>query len=232
MASGKPPSASPRAAQRIRNCSAPAQRLERGHQRVVAPFLRGDHQIGQRLPREARLFTLVERAEARRQVGLQRKGGQQLLAEAVDRLDAQATAGRFQHFGEQPPRLILHVGIMAFAQRDEVSGQRWSIQLHPGGEAIVDAVRHFRGARLGEGEAQNIFRPHPLKQQAEHARGQHMRLARAGGGGQPDMRIRRGGPRLIAEQLLKCARLSHRRGHTIPPAASAGHNRHNWRLPG
>ncbi len=175
--------------------------------------------VGQRLARQARLLALVERAEARRQFGLQRKSGQQLLAKTMDGLDAQPAAGRFQHFGEQTPGIVARLRPGLLAQRLQVVEQVDLFHLHPGGQAIMDAVGHFRRARLGEGEAQDIFRPDPLQQQTEDARGQHMGLAGPGRRRQPDMGVGRSSARLIAQQFLERAGLSHRRGHTIPPAA-------------
>ena len=81
------------------------------------------------------------------------------------------------------------------AQRDQVGGKAGAVHLHPGGQPVMDAIGHFRRARLGEGEAEDLFGAHPLQQQAEDARGQHMGLSGAGGGRQPDMGVGRGGQR-------------------------------------
>ena len=140
-----------------------ADRLQRADQRFIAQIMRLHHHVRQRLPGQPGLFALVEGAKARRQFGFQREGGQQLLAKAVNGLDAQAAAGGFQHFGEEAPGLLLLLRPMIFAQCDQVTRQRGPVHLNPCRQSVMDAVRHFRGARLGEGQAQDIFRPHALQ---------------------------------------------------------------------
>ena len=208
---------------------AQAERLERCHERVVALFLRAHHHVRQRLAGKGRLLALIQRPKARRQFSLQRKGCQQLLTKAMNRLNAQATGG-LQHLGEQAPGMILHLRAMILTQRHQVCRQRGAIHLDPRRQPIMDAIGHFGRPRLGEGQAEDILRPHPLEQQAKYTRGKDMGLSRPRRCRQPHMGVRSGSPCLIAEQFLKRARLTHRRGHTIPPAASTGHNRHSWRL--
>ena len=217
-------------------------RMQRIEQRRIPRLFGADHQFLKALAPQIGLLPLLHRAETRHQPGLQRKGGEQLLAEAVDGLDAQAAAGRLQHAGEETAGILPPFGAEILAQRLQVFRQRDVVHLHPGGEAAVHALRHFRGARLGESQAEDIFRLHPAQQQAENAGGEHMGLARARRGGKPDMRLRRRSIRLRPAQPQQRisdpghGRLPSRQrrrwrarrpGHTIPPAASTGRNRHS-----
>ena len=113
----------------------------------------------------------------------------------------------------------------------EIARELPILHLYPGGEAAMNALRHFRSPRLGEGEAQYVLRRHSDQQQAEHARGQHMRLARARRRRKPHMRVGFAGAGLRTLQRQQgIGGFSHRYppGHTIPLAASAGHIPRNW----
>ena len=63
-------------------------------------------------------------------------------------------------------------------------------------QLLGDAVGHLRRRRLGEGEAEDALRRRAGQQQAQHAVGQHLGLARAGRGGDPGRRRRVGGAAL------------------------------------
>ena len=73
---------------------------------------------------------------------------------------------------------------------------------HPFGEALEHARRHLGGRRLGVGERQNALRLHAIEQQAQHAHGEHVRLAGAGVGADPGGRRGIGGGGLVAPRLL------------------------------
>ena len=62
-------------------------------------------------------------------------------------------------------------------RRIEVGPEFAVLEPHPSGEPRADAVGHLGRRGLGEGQAQDRFRPRALQQQAQHARGQHLRLA-------------------------------------------------------
>ncbi len=123
---------------------------------------------------------------------------QQRFAEGVDRLDFQP-ARRFQRLGEKTARLLQldRVRDTPFNCRDTVFqggvGERGPIR-----EAIEDAARHFRGRRLGIGQAQNGGGTATGQQQTDHPLRQDMRLARTRIGRHPCRAIRIGGAGLLA----------------------------------
>ena len=177
-----------------------AQGLHRFDQ-PAAPVAGGiGHQIGQYLTAQLQLVALLQRHEAGHQPRFGRKGGEQRLAETVDRLDAQAAAGRVQHLREQAARARLVFGAEGSADGLEVGRQKVGFHPHPGGEPGVDAVGHLRRAGLGKGEAQQVLGRAAAEQQPEHARGQHLRLARARRGAEPDVAVRRHGGALVVTQ--------------------------------
>ncbi len=81
--------------------------------------------------------------------------GQQRLGEAVDGLDAQAAAGRFQYAGEQAARALERERVIVLAEREQLLFQFDVGQPHPMGEPFPNAVAHFGRAGLGEGQTQN-----------------------------------------------------------------------------
>ena len=185
----------------------PALGQETAHQRRYRGLIdqRGDGgevapRIGRLLPQhmfQSRLLTLrrhplVHQLEMRRQARLQRKAAQQGLAEAVDGLDFQPAAG-LQHPGEQTagvddlPRLRL-------ASKDvaQLEKQLFVFLGGPVAETLVQAVRHLRCRRAGEGQAEDAFGRGAVQQQAQQALDQHMGLAGAGGSGDPDRGLRIG----------------------------------------
>ena len=207
------------------------QRADRAHGAVASFALGGGQHLGQRLAPQHRLLARLERAEAGDQSRLDRKGGEQPLAEAVDGLDAQAAAGRVEHLGEERAGAGALRRVAGLAQRLQIAAEIGIGHPHPGGEPVGYALCHLRGARLGEGEAQSRGRLHALQQQAEDARGQDLRLARTRRGAEPDMRVGVGRARLLAlegRQWAEAALSAH--GRTIRRGASAGRNRHRSRI--
>jgi hypothetical protein len=77
-----------------------AQRADRRDRRVASFALGRDQHVGQCLPPEQRFLARFDRAEAGDEPRLDRKRCEQALAEAVDRQDTQAAAGRIEHLGE------------------------------------------------------------------------------------------------------------------------------------
>ncbi len=80
----------------------------------------------------------------------------------MDGLDTKAAAGGFQHLREEAPGAIASLRAAILVQRLQILEQFAFLHLDPGGEAIMDAVSHFRRASFGEGEAEDIFGPHAL----------------------------------------------------------------------
>ena len=120
-------------------------------------------------------------------VRLERKLMEDRLAEGVDGLDLQA-ARRLQRLGEQPARPAQLVGVraVAFELLDLSATSSSSASAVHAGEVVVDALRHVGGSRARVGEAQDLRRVGALQQQPDDAPRQHMRLARAGIGRNPD----------------------------------------------
>ena len=146
-----------------------------------------DEHLGERLARQHRFLALIERAKAGDQPRLHREGGEQRLAEAVDRLDADAAPGRVEHLGEELAGPFAAGGRNVLAQRLEIGGQFGIGRADPAGEPAGDPLGHLGGAGLGEGEAQDRARIGAVQQQPPDARSEHLRLAGASRGGEPDM---------------------------------------------
>ena len=189
-----------------------------------------DQEVGERLPHQQRLLARLDRAEAGHQPRLRRESGKQSLAEAVDRLDAQPPARRVEHLGEQRAGARDALRRRLLAQRDQVLRQHRLRRTHPRREPLADARRHLRRTRLGEGEAQDRPRFHPAQQQAENARGEHLRLPRAGRGGKPDMAVRPARGALLTAQRWQGDERVSGHGRTIRRVASTGRNRRKARI--
>src|SRR3546814_2120786 len=98
----------------------------------------------------------------------------------MDRLDAEAAAAGVENAGKKGAGAFLRFRPMILAQSHQVHGERGAVHLHPCSQAVMDAFRHFRGARFREGETEDIFRADVRpKQQAKDAGGEHMGLSRA-----------------------------------------------------
>ncbi len=81
----------------------------------------------------------------------------------------QPAAARFEQGGEQLSRLVAVFRPGGLTQRLQLLVERLVGHAHPLGEAIADASRHFRRARLGERQAQDRIGVYALKQQTQHA---------------------------------------------------------------
>ena len=137
------------------------------------------------LLQKLRLLGFVEHGEAGGDIGLERKLVQELRAEGMDGLHFQS-ARCLQRAREQPPRQRPppDVGHHVRSVMDHVV-ERGIVERRPFGERVEDALGHVGGGGLGEGDAEDFFRLDALEQQIDHALRQHMRLARAGIGGEP-----------------------------------------------
>src|SRR3546814_11255197 len=98
------------------------------------------------------------RTKAGDKICLNREGGKQGLAETMDRLDAEAAAAGVENAGKKGAGAFLRFRPMILAQSHQVHGERGAVHLHPCSQAVMDAFRHFRGARFREGEPEDIFR--------------------------------------------------------------------------
>ncbi len=201
------------------------------HVGTVQRFLR-NQQFRQRLARQHLFLTPLKRAEAGKQAGLERKRGEQALAKAVDRLNADAAAGRVEHPRKERARARHHSGIeMILAKRKQLLAQIGLGHPHPAREPAIDPSGHLARTRLRKGEAQDRSGVDSAQQQAIDARGQHLCLAGPRRRRQPDMAFRVARARLIALQPgQEAAGLTH--GPTIRRGASAGHSRHRARRAG
>ena len=208
------------------------QRTDRLERRRATFSLGLDQHLGKRLARQHRLFARLEGAETRHQPRLDRERRQQALREAVDRLNTDAAAGRIKHLGKQRSSMRALFRPALFAQRAQIVEQRLFLHPHPRRQTRTDPPGHFGRAGLGEGEAQDRAGIDPAKQQAKHARRQHLRLARARRRGKPDVRFRPAGRRLIAGQRWQGFRAMTAHDHTIRRAASADRNRRKAHIRG
>ena len=110
-------------------------------------------------PDQLLLGPALDRLEPGRDPGLRREGGEQGLREAVDGLDPEpARALRAPwRTGAAPARTI--GGSLGSPSANSSLRRSLSLQPHPGRQPRADPVRHLRGRRLGEGQAQDRLRP-------------------------------------------------------------------------
>jgi hypothetical protein len=169
-------------------------RDQRGQQfEVLRRCLPGRQHRFPRVREERRRFRVLQHRELRRQPGLQREGAEQGLAEGMDGGDAHAPR-QLQHLREQPARAAAERLARRAAERLELRVQPRVVGAGPGAEAAGEPRLHLRRRRLGEGEAEDAVRRLALLQQeAQHAVGQHLGLARAGRGSHPGRDQRIGG---------------------------------------
>ncbi len=132
----------------------------------------GQHPTAQRERRP-----IVERLEAWRDACLDGETGQQRLGEAVDRLHLQPPR-RVERAGEQPAGAADRFGVGSGVDRGEVGLQRIVAGRHPGCQAREDALLHLGRPGLGEGQRQDTLGRRARQKEPQHARGQHLRLAR------------------------------------------------------
>jgi len=125
------------------------------------------------------LVAIVEHGETRRHIGLERKLLQKPGAQCVDGLHFQP-ARRFQRprkqFAGGLAQLCVGSGNAGVADRRI---QLRIVERHPVTERGEHALGHVGGSRLGEGDAEDLFRRHTGKEQADHSLHQHVSLAGA-----------------------------------------------------
>ena len=164
-----------------------AEVFEIGAELRVALGLGAQDQVDQHLAHQQIAFAVFQRARSGAQARLFGKGGEQPLRKGVDRFDADAAARAIEHRGKPAARALACVRIAWRADCLKMLGQRGIGQAHPVGQPFSDTLRHFRRACLGERQAQDLVGLHPrFQQQPQHARGQHLGLAGACRGAQPD----------------------------------------------
>ena len=191
------------------------EEFDRIQQRAVPRLLGIDQDVGEHFAREQFAGAVLHRLRAGRQVGFLGKVGEQPLRKRVDRVDPQPAARAIEHPGEQGTGALASFDRGIRTERLEFAEELGVFQPHPARQHRIDPRRHFRRARLGEGEAQDFGWIHTGTQQhAQHARRQHLRLAGPGAGGQPDVVLRVGGEQLLVLERIDLASAAH------PPAPS------------
>jgi hypothetical protein len=104
---------------------------------------------------------------------------------------------RLHGAGEQAPGHLQGFSRGALAgEFGQFRAQRGIVQRHPAAEHAKHADRHVGGGRLGEGQAEDAGGRRPVEEEAHHAVGEHLGLARARIGRDPGRRARIGGPAL------------------------------------
>ena len=169
-----------------------AQHFERLEQRRIALLLGFGQHVGQHAPRQQIAIAVFHRTRARGQPRLDREGRQQPLRERMDRADAQAAARAIEYRGKAAARAQPCRFILRRADEAQFLEQLDFGQPHPARQHVADPRGHFGGARLGESQAQDLLGLDPrFEQQAQHARGEHLRLAGARRGRQPHRAVGR-----------------------------------------
>ena len=159
-----------------------AQFRNRGGEARIAPV----QHVRQHPPTQQVSLPILDRTRSRYHPGFDGKRRQQILGESVDRIDPQAAAGRIEHTREQGPRPSANVGRRLRPEPRQLLAKFRVVHANPSRQNAVDPHRHLRGACLRESQAQDRRGTDAvLQQQAQHARGQHLRLASAGAGGKP-----------------------------------------------
>src|SRR5439155_1060364 len=108
--------------------------------------------------------------------------------------------------------------------------ERGVVERGPAGERVEYALRHVRGGRLGEGEAEDVTRLAAVEQQPDDTLRQDMGLARPGVGRDPggDLRVR--GLDLPGQHLVgNGARLVHARSTRPASRAHPDASEAKWR---
>jgi hypothetical protein len=197
------------------------QRLRLG---TAAPLRIGDRRVSGE--RQHLLGALVVRhLEMRRHVGLEGEEVQQPLAEGVDRLDLEA-ARRLHGAREETPRQheVLGVGGRC-AGLDDLLAQRAVVERGPLRQLAEHTRAHLGRCRLGEGQAQDLRGRHAHQQEAHHPLRQHVGLAGAGIGRDPDRALRVGGQVLARSEV----RGDDEGGHaSASPASDHSRTRARW----
>ena len=183
-----------------------AERGERIEQVLPPAGLGIGQQVGEHLAHQQQPLAVLHRAAAGDQSRLVRERAEQPLGERMDRVDAQPAAGTIEHGREQGTGACLRVRTEVRTDGPQFGGELGRRQANPAGEAIVDALGHLGRAGLGEGQAQDLRgRDAGPQQQPQHARGQHLRLAGARRGREPDGVLGRDRRHLVAVKGLRAA---------------------------
>ena len=181
---------------------------------------------------ELRLLGVVEHAEARGDVGLERELVQELRTEGVDGVHLQA-AWRLQRPGEEPSRQRpprrrrRDIGVLANSLVEPCIVER-----RPFRQPVEHLLRHVGGGGLGEGDAEDFFRRYAFEQQVDDALRQHVGLAGARIGGDPSRHLGIGGFTLPPPYLVRDGvGRSHsplQKSSTSPPVADHSLTRARW----
>ena len=170
---------------------------------VAAADVASAEHLVDRLGQQPAPLVVVEDGKARRHAGLERKALQQPLAEGVDGLHLEA-AGRLDGDGEQLAGALALLGRRGpVEQLLELARELRVGRGHPFGQPREHALRHLGGGGLGVGERQDALGRRTGEQQAQHAHGQHVRLAGAGVGAHPRGGRGVGGGGLVAARLVE-----------------------------
>ena len=179
------------------------------HPQIMRPLSLLDH-VGEHLAAEQFAAAIIQHPRARGEPGFLGEIADQELRKGVDGVDPEPAAGAIEHAGKQAARAFLRGRINISAEIAELLRQHGRRQPDPARQHRIDAVRHFRRARFGEGQAQDLPRRDILaQQQAQHPRRQDLRLARPRRCREPDIVLRRGGEQLVVLE---------RENETIPAA--------------
>ena len=138
---------------------------------------------GQRLApcarKEFAALEIVQHAETRWRIRLERKAMQKSLTEGVDGLYLQA-AWRLDGARKKLSREVARRGVeRRTCERSDLQVKRGVVENGPIGEQRVNARRHIRRGRLRVGEAENARGRNAFEQQPHDALRQNMRLSRA-----------------------------------------------------
>ena len=113
--------------------------------------------------------------------GLEGEAAEEGLAEGVDGADAHA-AGKVEDGGEEGPGVGAGGGGPGNFEGLELGVEERVVEGDPVAEAVLEAEGHLGGGGLGEGEALDAGRGGSAEHEAEHAVGEELGLAGAGGG--------------------------------------------------
>ena len=158
--------------------------LQRLPHRCVLVLCGGEHVVA-RLLQQLQRLPVVQHGEVGNDPRFHRKQLQHALAKGVDGLDLQPTR-RFERASEQLARAF-EQGAIGIGRTEllQLGLKGVIIENDPLAQAFEQAVGHFRGRRLGEGQAHDARGLGAAEHQPHHAVDQHMGFSRAGIGIDP-----------------------------------------------